>query len=110
MKRVLAITGFAATVLLAFSLTAFADTWTGWISDSGCGAKGAAASHKQCAITCVKEKGAKWVLVSSADKKVHAIANQDAVSEDNVGMEVKVTGSMKGNAIHVESIAAAGGM
>lgn len=110
MKRVFAIAGFAATLLLAFSLTAFADDWTGWISDSGCGAKGTSADHKDCAIKCVKEKGAKWVLVTSADKKVHAIANQDAVSEANVGMEVKVTGSMKGKAIHVESIAAAGGM
>ena len=110
MKKVFAITGFAVTLLLAFSLTGFADTWTGWISDSGCGAKGAAAGHKDCAIKCVKEKGAKWVLVNSADKKVYAIDNQDAVSEGNVGMEVKVTGDMKGNAIHVESIAAAGGM
>ncbi len=108
MKRMLVITGFVATMLLAFSLTAFADTWTGWISDSGCGAKGTSADHKQCALKCVKEKGAKWVLVNSADKKVYAIDNQDAVSESNVGMEVKVTGSMKDNAIHVESIAAGG--
>ena len=108
MKRVLAITAFAATMVLASSLTTFGATLTGWISDSGCGAKGASASHKQCAITCVKEKGAKYVLVNSADKKVYAIDNQDAVSEDNVGMEVKVTGSKKGNAIHVDSIAAAG--
>jgi len=110
MKKVFAITGFAVTLLLAFSLTGFADTWTGWISDSGCGAKGASASHKNCATTCVKEKGAKWVLVNSADKKVYEIDNQDAVSESNVGMEVKVTGAMKDNAIHVDSIAAAGGM
>jgi hypothetical protein len=108
MKRVLAITGFVATMLLAFSLTAFADTWTGWISDSGCGAKGASASHKQCAVTCVTKKGAKWVLVNSTDKTVYTIDNQDAVSESNVGMEVKVTGTMKNNAVHVESIAAAG--
>lgn len=110
MKRVLAVTSFAATMLLAFSLTAFADTWTGWISDSHCGAKGAAAGHKDCATTCVKQKGAKWVFVNSADKKVYTIHNQDAVSESNVGMEVKVTGSLKENDINVDSIAAAGGM
>ena len=108
MKRVLAITAFAATMVLASSLTSFGAELTGWISDSGCGAKGAAAGHKQCAVTCVKEKGAKWVLVTSADKKVYAIDNQDAVSEDNVGMEVKVTGTKKGNSIHVDSVAAAG--
>jgi hypothetical protein len=110
MKRVFAITGFAAAMLLAFSLTAFADTWSGWISDSGCAAKGAAAAHKDCAVKCVKDKGAKWVFVNAADKKVYAIHNQDAVSESNVGMEVKVTGSLKDNAIHVDSIAAAGSM
>jgi len=110
MKRLLAITGFAATMLLAFSLTAFADTWTGWVSDSGCGAKGTSASHKACALKCIKEHGAKFVLVNSADKKVYAIDNQDAVSESNLGMEVKVSGTMKDNAIHVDSIAAAGGM
>ncbi len=110
MKRAISIAGFVATMLLALSLTAFADTLTGWISDSHCGAKGAAASHKDCAVTCVKQKGAKWVFVNSADKKVYAISNQDAVSESNVGMEVKVTGSMKGNDLKVDSIAAAGGM
>jgi len=110
MKRLLAITGFATTMLLAFSLSAFADTWTGWVSDSGCGAKGAAAGHKDCAVKCVKEKGGKWVLVNSADKKVYAINNQDAVSESNVGMEVKVTGSMKDDAIRVDSISPVGGM
>ena len=110
MKRIFAIAGFAATLLLAFSLTAFADTWTGWISDSGCAAKGAAAAHKDCAVKCVKEKGAKWVFVNSADKKVYAIHNQDAVSDSNVGMQVKVSGSLEDNAIHVDSITAAGGM
>lgn len=110
MKRVFAITGLAATLLLAFSLTALADTMTGWISDSHCGAKGAAAGHKDCAVTCVKQKGAKWVFVNSADKKVYAISNQDAVGESNVGMEVKVSGSVKGSDLKVDSIAAAGGM
>ena len=86
-------------------------TWTGWISDSGCGAKGASADHKKCAVTCVREKGAKWVLVDSGSKKVYAIHNQDAVTDDNVGKEVKVTGmSQDDGSIHVESIAPAGGM
>jgi hypothetical protein len=110
MKRVFATAGLAATVLLAFSLTAFAETWTGWISDSGCGAKGAAAAHKDCAVKCVKEKGAKWVFVNSSDKKVYAIHNQDAVSESNVGMQVKVEGTLKDDAIHVDSITAAPSM
>ena len=47
-------------------------------------------------------------LVKSDTKDVVPIDNQDAVSADNVGMEVTVTGTMTdSNAIHVESIAAA---
>lgn len=84
-------------------------TWSGWISDSGCGAKGANAAHKACATTCVKEKGASYVFVSSKSKKVIPIHNQDAVTEANLGQEVKVTGHMvEGGEIHVDSIANAG--
>jgi hypothetical protein len=112
MKRILSTLALAAVTVVALGLLsasqARADSWTGWLSDSGCGAKGASADHKQCAITCVKEKGAKWVLVNSENKEVVPIQNQDAVSEDNVGMEVTVTGTLTDDKmIHVESISAA---
>ena len=45
------------TAILLFSLfavSAVADDFTGWISDSKCGAKGASAEHKDCAAKCVK--------------------------------------------------------
>ena len=45
-------------------------TWTGWISDSQCGAKGAHEGAGECTTKCVKEKGAKYVFVNDADKKV----------------------------------------
>jgi hypothetical protein len=111
MKRVLSTLSMAAVTLVALGFLAVgqlrADTWTGWISDSGCGAKGAAASHKACALKCVKG-GGKYVFVDSATKAVTPIHNQDAVSADNVGMEVTVTGSLTDDKqIHVESIAAA---
>jgi hypothetical protein len=82
-------------------------TWTGWISDSSCGAKGANAGHKACAGTCIKEKGASWVFVNDSDKKVIAIHNQDAVKADaDLGMPVKVTGHlMDDGSLHVDSIA-----
>lgn len=80
-------------------------TWTGWISDSNCGAKGATAEHKACATKCVKEKGASYVFVSAKNKKVIPIHNQDAVAEANLGQEVKVTGQMmEGGQIHIDSI------
>ena len=84
-------------------------TWTGWISDSACGAKGANADAKACTAKCVKEKGASYVFVNSKTKKVLPIHNQDAVTEANLGQEVKVTGHvMDDGKLHVDSIANAG--
>src|SRR5438270_10209845 len=71
-------------------------TWTGYISDSACGVKNAnTAAGKQCAMQCVKEKGASWVFVDAKSKKVLKIQNQDAVNTDkDLGMEVMVTGHL----------------
>jgi len=56
----------------AGALTMAADgSWTGWISDSQCGVKGAndKAGTAECTTKCVKEHGAKYVFVNDADKK-----------------------------------------
>ena len=97
-----------ATLSLGSTALAKAMTYTGWISDSMCGAKGANAGHKACAEKCVKEKGSKWVFVDTKTKKVMPIENQDAVSEANLGQEVKVTGTKTSTGdLHVDSIATA---
>jgi len=109
MKKVVSTLAIAVVLLLAVGVSAKAESWTGWISDSGCGAKGTSAGHKACALKCVKGGGS-YVFVNSATKDVVAIHNQDAVKESNVGMEVKVTGSlMDDKSLHVDSIEAAGG-
>src|SRR3990172_4215800 len=46
---------------------AAADNWSGWITDSHCGAKGAKAGHTDCAVKCMKE-GHKLVFLNDADK------------------------------------------
>ena len=108
MKKVFSTLAIAVVLFLAFSIPVKADSWTGWISDSGCGAKGASAGHKACALKCVKG-GGKYVFVNSSTKDVLPIANQDAVTEDNVGMEVKVSGTLTDDkSIKVDSIAPAG--
>ena len=96
--------------VLACSLVAFAaekSTFTGWFADSGCGANAAKAKstgHKGCALNCVKN-GAKWVFVDSSSDKVLHVHNQDVVTEDHVGKEVKVEGSLMGSdGIQIESI------
>jgi hypothetical protein len=113
MKKAISMFGLLAVMLAVFSLASFADekasTWTGWISDSHCGAKGMSAGHKACAQTCVKTNGASWVFVNSKDQKVIAIKNQDAVKPDEaLGHEVTVTGTMNADgSLQVSSIAPA---
>ena len=86
--------------------------WTGWISDSSCGVKGMTADHKACAMKCVKEHGASYVFVNSKTKAVLNIHNQDAFNADNdLGHEVSVSGHlMDDGSVHIDKIAAAGGM
>ena len=106
MKKLVSTLAIAVVLLLAVGVSAKAETWTGWISDSGCGAKGASADHKACAIKCIKG-GGKYVFVNSATKDVVPIHNQDAVNDGNIGMEVKVTGKlMDDKSLHVDSIEA----
>ena len=109
MKKPLSILGVAALFLCIFSMAAAArpetSTWTGWISDSGCGAKGMSADHKGCALKCVHEKSAKFVFVNSESKQVFNIHNQDAVQDSDVGMQVQLSGLlMEDYSIHVDSI------
>ncbi len=92
--------------LMAAGLTWAADgTWTGYISDSHCGAKGAVADekHADCATKCVKENGAKYVFVNDADKKVYAIDDQDKVAA-HAGHHVTVKGSVNGDTLKLSSI------
>jgi len=111
MRKAVSTFGLLAILFATLSLAVSADTktmsWTGWISDSHCGAKGMSADHKACAQTCVKTKGASWVFVNGADKKVLAIHNQDAVNADkDLGTEVTVTGHvMEDGSVHVDKIA-----
>jgi hypothetical protein len=110
MKKAISVFALVAVLVGAIGFAAIAEqktaTWTGWISDDHCGAKGMSADHKACATTCIKN-GSKYVFVNGADKKVIAINNQDAVSgEKNLGQEVKVTGHLLDDgSLHVDNIA-----
>jgi hypothetical protein len=111
MKRAIGTFGLLAILFATLSLATIADnktaTWTGWISDSHCGAKGMSAGHKACGVTCVTKNGATWVFVNSDDKTVLAIKNQAVVDADkNLGQEVKVTGHLNDDGtLQVDSIA-----
>ena len=93
----------AILLLSLFAVSAMADEFTGWISDSRCGAKGASAQHKDCAAKCIKG-GAAPVFVM--DNKVLKIDDASKV-EQHIGQKVIVTGSVDGNTIKVQSVKAA---
>jgi len=91
-------------VLCAAALAFAGDSsWTGYISDSMCGAKGANEKHADCAAKCVKEHGAKYVFVNDADKKVYAIDAQDKVAA-HAGHHVIVKGTVDGDSLKLTSI------
>lgn len=96
MKRIALFAAFAAA-------TAFAGEWTGYISDSKCGAAHSDGSAKSiaCVKGCVKS-GLKPVFV--ADGKVLKIANTDVVKEDVLGKKVRVKGELSGDTLTLSSV------
>lgn len=96
MKRV----GLFAMLLSLGIAGAFAASWTGYISDAKCGAKGDQAKHANCAAKCVKG-GSEAVFV--ADGKIYKISDQSKVT-DHAGHHVTITGKMTGDTIDVEDV------
>jgi hypothetical protein len=80
-----------------------AESWTGWITDSHCGAKGANAQHtRACVEKCAKGDG-KVVFYNNGDQKLYELDKTDKALE-NVGHEVVITGHLDGGKIKVEKI------
>lgn len=93
-----------AVALFAGVLAMAADgSWTGYISDSQCGVKGANDKAGECTTKCVKEHGAKYVFVNDADKKVYVVDAQDKVAA-HAGHHVTVKGSVEGETLKLTSI------
>ena len=73
-------------------------TWTGWVSDTKCGAKVDAACAKKCA-----DSGEARVFVNDSDKTVLAVSNQDAL-KGHEGHHVRVKGSVDNNTSNVSGV------
>lgn len=82
-------------------------SWTGWVTDTHCGAKGAKEGHADCATKCVKEHAAKYALVTPSDGHVYVLEPQDQAAA-HAGHQVKVKGTVQGDTITVASIQMAG--
>jgi len=105
MRKVLMIC-LALSFVFALSAMAFDDmgksaTVNGYVVDDKCGAKGAHAGSEACTKKCI-EGGAKMVVVTDGDQKVLMVDNPDAL-KGHEGHHVAVTGTMKGDSIHVDS-------
>lgn len=108
MKKMISLAlGLALVLSLSLSLSAAEGKWTGWITDSKCGAKGANAEHKACALKCAKS-GEKLVFYNNDDQKLYALDNQE-MAKKNLGYEVTVEGTVDDqNNIKVANILKAG--
>jgi hypothetical protein len=104
MKKALIALAAIALLIPAFA-AADGGSWTGWVTDDSCAAKGANAEHASCAKKCL-DNGGKLVFYNSADEKIYSLDNQK-LAEEHIGHEVVVKGSVDGNTIKVESIDAA---
>lgn len=87
-------------VTSTFAVSAFAEDWTGYISDSKCAAKGAKDEHADCAVKCVKG-GASAVFV--VDGKVYKIDDPTKVA-DHIGHKVTISGTLDGDTVKVDSV------
>lgn len=112
MKRTILGLVTAAALMTYGSASGATGTWTGTISDSGCGAShdamtehGKKGNDKQCTQMCVT-KGAKYVFVNEG--KVLMIKNQNLADlKKYAGDRVTVTGDLSGDTLTVAKIAAA---
>ena len=102
MRKILSRAMVAAVVIGFVALAAPASdksdgTWTGYVTETHCGAAGAKAEHADCAVKCVKEKGASWALYTPDDKSVFVLSGDDAMMAKMAGMagkKVTIKGSM----------------
>ena len=104
MKKLIVLTFALSLVffLVAFASAADSMSMNGWVADSQCGAKGAAAGQEECTKKCIA-KGAKMVVVTDDDKKVLEVENPDAL-KGHEGHHVTVTGKVTGTMVHVDSV------
>jgi len=103
MKKLLLLCLALSLIFSVVSLAFAKDTTVnGYVSDSMCGAKGAKEGHTDCMNKCIA-KGATYVVVTDGDQKVLNVSNPEAL-KGHEGHHVAVTGEVKGDSIHVNSV------
>lgn len=96
----------AVSFSLAAQKKASGQAFYGKISDDMCGLKHTmGGSDKECTESCVKG-GSKYVLADEKNQKVYQLSDQQKPAAF-AGEDVKVVGTLNGDTITVDSIAAA---
>jgi hypothetical protein len=92
-----------AVAALAFGLAAsgLAAEFKGFVEDTKCSTNPAMKNDADCAQKCIKG-GSPAVLVTE-DGKIYKIDNQAKIV-DHAGMNVTVTGKLKGDTITIDSV------
>ena len=92
-------------VMSLFAMSAWADDWTGVVSDAHCGKAHATADAKAqaCVEKCVKGGNAA-VFVSGDNVYKIAEGSQPRVAK-HLGHKVTITGKMEGDTITIEKVA-----
>jgi hypothetical protein len=92
------------TLALTFTAgSAFAESYTGWVSDAMCAknpAKVSSADHADCAKKCI-EGGSPAVLV--VDGKVYQVSNPDTLKE-YAGKKITVDATLDNGTLTVKSV------
>jgi hypothetical protein len=111
MKSLVRKTGLAIAAMLLSALpvcfAAKAQTFTGEVSDSMCGAKHATADKAACTRACI-QKGSNYALV--VGDKVYTLQADEANKsklDQLAGEQAKVTGTAEGDTIQVSRVVAA---
>jgi hypothetical protein len=92
---------------VSFMFAAKAETFTGEVSDSMCGAKHGMPDKAACTRACVK-KGSNYALV--VGDKVYTLQGSEATKaklDKLAGENAKVTGTANGDTIEVSKVSAA---
>lgn len=109
MTKRLLVCALALLVVASLSLVSLASgkgkegSWTGWVTDTKCGAKGTSETHAACAKKCVDGKLAKYALYNPDDKNVYVLEPQDKAAA-HAGHHVAVKGTVEGDTIKISSI------
>ncbi len=96
MKKGIALLAFAAML----STVAMAADFIGYVIDETCASKPAMKGNEACARKCIKG-GAPAVLLT--DAQVYKLDDQAKVAE-HAGHKVKISGTLDGDTIKIESI------